>query len=246
VNVIDLAFAARYETEWTFSHYDSTSVTVDGETSGSWTAVYNRTVVASETNALFSMFAFRPSVRQSKTTSAAQPQKPNQFTPQEFEQFKSCLGTMFKVYYQDHKFESGGEAYFKGRSDSRRYFFSPTAIGDFQVRTDQQSYSTAQLRRKRYSLLGDLAGGNVINGFTDSRSPYVNAIAYDAVLQGREALGLWVHELGNSLSYITRINPPISSDAADRYDGDTDAGTAFEDCVFGGRVTKSGILRPRQ
>ena len=152
---------------------------------------------------------------------------------------------MFKVYYQDHKFESGGEAYFQGHSDSRRHWYSPTAIGDFSVRTDQQSYSTAQLHVKRYGVLGDLGGGYVINGFTDSSSPYVNAIAYDAVLQGSEALGLWVHELGNSLSYITNISPKVAADAADRYDGDTDAGTAFEDCVFGGHVTKTGILRPK-
>ena len=64
------------------------------------------------------------------------------------------------------------------------------------------------------------------------------------MLQGREALGLWVHELGNSLSYITRISPTISADAADRNEGDTDAGRAFEDCVFG-RVTKSGVLRTK-
>jgi hypothetical protein len=75
---------------------------------------------------------------------------------------------MFKVYYQDHKFESGGEAYFQGRSDSRRYFVSPTAIGDFQVRTDQQSYSTAQLQVKKYGVLGDLGGGHVINGLSAS------------------------------------------------------------------------------
>ncbi len=150
---------------------------------------------------------------------------------------------MSKVYYQGHKFESGGEANFQGRSDSRRHLLSPTAIGDFTVRTDQQSYSTAQLHVKRY---GDLGGDHVINGFTDSRGPYVNAIAYDAVLQGSEALGLWVHELGNSLSYITNISPKAAADAADRYDGDTDAGTAFEDCVFGGHVTKSGILPPKQ
>jgi len=43
-------------------------------------------------------------------------------------------------------------------------------------------------------------------------------IAYDAVLQGSEALGLWVHELGNSLSYITNISPQVAGDAADRYE----------------------------
>jgi len=104
------------------------------------------------------------------------PQKsPNEFTPQQFEQFKSCLSNMYKVYYQGHKFESGGEASFQGHSDSRRHFFSPTAIGDFTVRTDQQSYSTSQLHVKRYGVLGDLGGGHVIYGFTDSSSPYVNA-----------------------------------------------------------------------
>jgi len=177
--------------------------------------------------------------------SASQRNTPNVFTPAQLEQFKSCLSRMFKVYYKDHKFQSGGEASFQGRSDSRKHWYSLSAIGDFTVRTDQSSYSTAQLKVKRFSVFGGLAGGNVVNGFTDSSNPFVNAIAYDAVLQGSEALGLWVHELGNSLSYITNIDPDRTADAADRYDGDTDAGTAFEDCVFGGRVTKTGILRPR-
>lgn len=61
-----------------------------------------------------------------------------------------------------------------------------------------------------------------------TNSAYVNAVAYDAVLQGREALGLWVHELGNSISLITRIKIPVAKDAADRYDDDTDQGTASE------------------
>jgi len=132
---------------------------------------------------------------------------------------------------------------FRGRSDSRRHWYSPSAIAVFRVRTDQQSYSTADLHYKRYGVLG--GSGNVISGFTDRYSPYVNAIANDAVLRGREALGLWVHELGNSLSYITGISAPVAKDAADRYDGDTDQGTAFEDCVFGGHVTPEGIIPPK-
>lgn len=206
------------------------------------------TVTPDENDGYFDWVAGNPSLMASdyfERPLFPQKPRPNEFTPQQFERFKSCLSTMFKVYYQSHKFESGGEATFQGHSDSRRYLFSLFAIGDFTVRTDQQSYSTAQLHLKRYGVFGDLGGGHVINGFTDSSSPNVNAIAYDAVLQGSEALGLWVHELGNSLRYITRIVPEAAADAADRYDGDTDAGTAFEDCVFGGHVTKSGILPPK-
>jgi hypothetical protein len=186
---------------------------------------------------------FAPGMQREFEQTPTNPQNPNEFTAQEFERFKTCL-SMFKVYYQGHKFENGGEANFQGHSDSRRHWFSPTAIGDFTVRTDQQSYSTRQLGYKRYGVLGT-PGGRVINGFTDSSNPNVNAIAYDAVLQGREALALWVHELGNALSYITNISIPVAADAADRYDDDTDQGTAFEDCVFGGRVTKSGIRAPK-
>ena len=168
---------------------------------------------------------------------------PNTFTPQEFEQFKFCL-SLFKVYYQSHTFEYGGEAYFQGRSDSRRHSFSLTAIGEFEIRTDQRSYSTNQLRYKKYGILGG-SRDDVIRGYTDPSSPYVNAIATDAVLQGREPIGIWVHELGNSLSLITNIKIPVAKDAADRYDGDEDQGTAFEDCVFGGHVTATGIVRPK-
>jgi hypothetical protein len=173
------------------------------------------------------------------------PQKStNEFTPEQFEQFKSCLSSMFKVYYKGHRFENGGEAYFEGHSDVWPHFWSGS-VGDFTIRTDQQSYTTAQLKVKRYGLLGDIGGDKVINGLTEKSSPYVNAIANNAVLKGSEPLGIWVHELGNSLSFITNIVPPASDERIQRYDGDKDAGTAFEDCVFGGHVTDTGIDRPK-
>lgn len=112
--------------------------------------------------------------------------------------------------------------------------------------TDQQSYSSADLKRK-FGIIGQerFSGGNVL-GYTDPRSPYVNAIATDAgmVLKGREFLGLWVYELGNALAEITNIRPEIPADARARYGIDGEAGSAFEDCVFGGKLTQHGQITP--
>ncbi|HEX6285260.1 MAG TPA: hypothetical protein VFZ71_10315, partial [Pyrinomonadaceae bacterium] len=124
-----------------------------------------------------------------------QPQKSNddEFTPEQLEQFKSCLSTMFKVYYKDHQYDRNGEAYFKGHSDTRGpSWYSVFAVGTFTVRTDQQSYSSSALKAKFGPLAGSRFGGGIVVGYTDKRSPYVNAIANDAgvVLKGREFLGL--------------------------------------------------------
>ena len=170
---------------------------------------------------------------------------PDQFTAKQFEQFKSCLSRMFQVEYKGHKFARGGESYFDGYTNRGAHWYSIKAIGDFTVRTDQQSYSSRDLTRKYTGIFGD-TGGKLLVGYTDPGSPYVNAIANDAgmLIKGSQFLATWVHELGNSLSSITRISPNVASDAADRYDGDTDAGTAFEDCVFGGRVKSDGSVSP--
>jgi hypothetical protein len=83
------------------------------------------------------------------------------------------------------------------------------SVGSFTVTTDQQSYSSADLKRK-FGLIGQerFAGGLVL-GYTDPANPTQNAIANDAgiSLKGREFLGLWVYELGNALAEITNIVP---------------------------------------
>jgi YD repeat-containing protein len=185
-----------------------------------------------------------------QTTTGANPQKPSddQFTPEQLEQFKSCLSAMFKVYYRDHNYDRNGEAYFEGHSDTRQSWYSIFKLGTFRVRTDQTSYSSGDLKRKFGPLAGSRFGGGIVAGFTDKRSPYVNAIANDAgvVLKGREFLGMWLYELGNALSVITNINPEIPPDAEDRYGIAGEPGAAFSDCVFGGSLTSSGsVRRPR-
>ena len=90
------------------------------------------------------------------------------------------------------------------------------------------------------------ARGGLVAGYTDKSSPYVNAIANDAglTLSGREFLGLWVFELGNALSAITNISPEIPADSRERYGVSGEAGAAFEDCVFGGKLNPSGSVSP--
>jgi hypothetical protein len=170
----------------------------------------------------------------------------DQFTPEQFERFKGCLSSMFQVEYKDHKFVRGREAYFYGYTNRKANWYNLSAIGNFTVRTDQQSYSSEDLKRKINSYFGNSAAGKFVAGYTDPKSPYVNAIANDASLElrGAEFFGTWVHELGNSLAAITRLSPQVAADAADRYDGDKDAGTAFEDCVFGGHVRPNGSVSP--
>jgi YD repeat-containing protein len=176
------------------------------------------------------------------------PQNTNdEFTSQQLEQFKSCLSTMFKVYYRDHKYNRNGEAYFDGHSDRWPHFWSGS-VGDFRVTTDQESYSSTALAYKIDPSGIGVVGGHNIVGYTDKRSPYVNAIANNAAMagpvKGREFLGLWVYELGNALSVITNITPEIPADARDRYEIGGEAGAAFEDCVFGGRLNVNGSVTP--
>jgi len=93
----------------------------------------------------------------------------------------------------------------------------------------------------------EVSGGKLVAGYTDSRNPYVNAIANDAglVIKGREFLGLWVYELGNALSSITNLMPEMPADAQDRYlITKPEAGAAFEDCVFGGKLESNGSVSP--
>ena len=176
------------------------------------------------------------------------PQNSNndEFTPEQLEQFKSCLSAIFKVYYDDHHYDRNGEAYFDGHSDSRAHFYNLWAIGAFRVRTDQASYSSDDLKQKFGPLAGIRFGGGIVAGFTDKRNPYVNAIANDAgvVLKGRQFLGLWVYELGNALSVITNITPEAPADANDRYGIAGEPGAAFSDCVFGGALNSNGSVRP--
>jgi hypothetical protein len=113
--------------------------------------------------------------------------------------------------------------------------------------TDQRSQSSEQLRFRINSYFGHSAAGKFVHGFTDTKEPFTNYIANDAdiVLKGAEFFATWVHELGNSLAAITGIDPLKPADAAERYDERTpDAGTAFEDCVFGGKVLPNGAVRP--
>jgi hypothetical protein len=171
------------------------------------------------------------------------------FTPEQFERFKTCLRDMFQVEYRNHSFtlpSSGGDSYFYGHTERGAHWYSISAIGDFTVRTDQQSYSMQHLAYKADRAgVGRVAGG-MVWGFTDSSSPYVNAIAYDSdlAIKGSERFGGWVYELGNALSYITGLTPKIPADARDRYGVGGEPGAAFEDCVFGGRLNSSGSITP--
>ena len=85
-----------------------------------------------------------------------------------------------RCIYDGHHYDRNGEANFDGHSDSRAHFYSIWPIGPFSVRTDQASYSSDDLKRKFGPLAGSRFGGGIVAGFTDRRSPYVNAIANDA------------------------------------------------------------------
>jgi hypothetical protein len=77
--------------------------------------------------------------------------------------------------------------------------------------------------------------GYVPVGYTDSKSPNVNAIAYDyGMMQMRpnEVLRLWVYELGNALRYVTGENPALPANARQKHGGLAESGAALEDCVF--------------
>jgi RHS repeat-associated protein len=172
------------------------------------------------------------------------PSKSDELTPEQAAQFTNCLSEMFKVYNDGYKYQREGEAWFHGHSDSRRHFWN-SPIGDFTVRTDQQTKSSTQLGNMADPVGVGRAGGNSVVGYTDKRNPYFNYIANDARpagVSGRENLGLWVFELGNALSVITNRMPDIPADSRNRYGVVGEAGAAFEDCVFGGKLNSNGSV----
>lgn len=97
------------------------------------------------------------------------------FTKEQFERFKLCLKDMYGVDYKGYKFVPGGEAYFEGYSGNKSNFYKWNPIGNITVRTDQKSYTEADLRRK-FDPYGVTGAARVV-GYTDRSSPYVNAIA---------------------------------------------------------------------
>jgi hypothetical protein len=74
--------------------------------------------------------------------------------------------------------------------------------------------------------------------------PWENYTAND-LKNSNAILATQVHELGNSIARILHKQlPELSGRAREVFGKDQDPGARFEDCVFGGRVDKNGVLHP--
>jgi hypothetical protein len=110
----------------------------------------------------------------------------------------------------------------------------------FKVYTSMHTYSSHDLR----SLSQNPLAPGTHAGATFKKSPYLNFIASDVANNPRVPMEAiiagQVHELGNSLAYITGNSPSARSANLRRYD--SDAGNALTECVYGGFVLLNGRI----
>jgi len=102
------------------------------------------------------------------------------------------------------------------------------------VRTDMVSHTMSELARFAPSH-GRPVGP--IGGFANPRYPDVNFVASDILERGYDfenVRAAWVHELGNSISYLT--GQPRKAKLPGMLAWDKDGGNALEECVYGGKV----------
>ncbi len=108
---------------------------------------------------------------------------------------------------------------------------------EISVVNEVNAYSQADIKRiTGQDWIGVAFGpGNQARGYT----PYRNFTAND-LTNSRAILATQIHELGNSLQFITGVTMAPNSPAG--LGGDTDAGTRLERCVFKGEYDAKGKL----
>lgn len=167
--------------------------------------------------------------------------------------FKECLEKLKVKFDKDANYFRDGEMEFFGYSDDAKSVWDfSDKDGHFKVTTDHDKYSTGELKAMVCPLgcAYEVVGVTRKDSKLDSDYNFTNYIGSDVVgMPSRFSdifvMATWIHELGNALEKITGNKLDLPADYKERY-GHDDAGVAFEECVFGGKVLPHGGLdRPK-
>jgi len=139
----------------------------------------------------------------------------------------SCLGLFgVEIDYATQE----GEAFVYDMRGQGSFFVKDKKTGrGYGITTDFTSKTRAQL------------GGT---GATSPRLPYYNWVANDYASDARTSyvalMAAQIHEIGNSLSFLTGKKPRAKDPNLRK--ADKDSGMALEECVFGGFVEPGGSV----
>jgi hypothetical protein len=164
--------------------------------------------------------------------------------------FEKCLKEFFGVEINSFTFSSKGvNGLFTGYGIDMIKNQGREAL--LVVANDIKSYTGSQLYERDSAdrvAMGEkpLPPGGYSMGYTGPppalNSPYVNYTAND-LTNPMAILATQIHELGMSLWLFTGKTPPQQYPGKPP-SGDTDVGSKFERCVFGGEVDDEGYLNP--
>lgn len=234
----------KYETDWEFSGYSSTSSTILGVEGTRWTTHYDQVTIVSETEALFRLFRFQQSRggRPAKNASSVAPQKPVDMTVLQ-SALKTCIPKLwpwFEMTGFTPTTQPPGEG---GKPDDDNYngvmTIHDAGLGQtFQIVNDP----TPPPEIKALLFQNDSRGAtNTARPFWTYSYPKASPAARPGELRYPELFGrismdyirVQIHEGGAALSAIRNIyHPgpwaPLENDLAPQHPDD---GPALEDCV---------------
>jgi hypothetical protein len=153
--------------------------------------------------------------------------------------FRDCLQKKFTIQLVD-----GGANAKKspgyGINRSGGFFWGMRPDGQFiSVQTSTTAYDESDIKSRKGNYLKHYGG------FTDPRDPGTNFVASNIAMTASMEFvqAVWVHELGNSLagilSRLTGHDMSIKAKNPNLLRWDSDSGSAFEECVYGGKVIQN-------
>jgi hypothetical protein len=114
----------------------------------------------------------------------------------------------------------------------------------FSLSIDTTTLTSAQISASAGERAGDLVGIATRPSVLRDRTVYIASDYANntrAVVDDKYIVAKMIHEVGNAISIVTGINPSAKNPRAfGPGSGDSDAGAALEECVFGGRVNQKG------
>jgi YD repeat-containing protein len=142
--------------------------------------------------------------------------------------FSFCLKNLFSVNIKE--VDSMPEP-FSGQEVSRKggLFSGMHGSKHIWVSTDMTTYNSSQIPV-------NLEAGKRAGGFVNKSHPQTGYVASDLAQKAPfdMVMAAWVHELGNSLRWITGLHPTAKNQNLREWD--KDSGMALEECVYRGKV----------
>jgi hypothetical protein len=154
----------------------------------------------------------------------------------DIDRFKDCISRLFGVSLAPD--DGRSRSFSSTRSEGQVVGVRGDRV--FTVNTSMTAYNSSELRAMSTTSLPP----GTVTGVTLPSSPYLNFVASEIAsnpsMPSVYVTAAQVHEIGNSLRYITGRTPRAID--VNLYNYDHDAGNALGECVYGGWVLPNGTI----